>query len=461
VQYGSVSALRYWRTLRKERRFLTAVTSVGVSAFAVAAVGGLKDLTVAARFGTSDALDAYLQAFVLFLLVTNTCVSALSDAFLPAFVRADRQPPSPSSRQLVRMVITANALIMIAVTLCLVVFRQPILALLTTGFDARTRELSETLFIAITPALVLSSGSAAMLPILNVRGKLKRAALVPIVSPLLTFTALTFDTQPAIWILPLMLVSGKLIELALATWGVMRLGYSLVPGWPRGASDLLQLSSWLRQCIPLGIAGLLATGSLVIDQAVAATLGPGAVSSLSFGTRVTLAIVFIGSLSLSSFVFPEFSKLILSQQFEEIRELVKRYTAIAFSACICLTLFVVVFSEPIIRILFQRGAFTEQDTLVAQRVQMLFVLQVPFNVPGVVLVKILSALGRNYVLMVFTAIMLIVNAIADIIFAQLIGVAGIALSTSFVFVITFSLLLAESNRVLKSRDAPTAIRPAS
>ncbi len=241
----------------------------------------------------------------MFLLVTSSFVTALGDAFLPVFVRASHNASTISPRRLVRLTVTLNVMTMTAVTIALIFGRQPIFALLTANFDDQTRQLSQTLLILMAPAIVLAGASGAMLPILNVRNRMKLAAIIPIVTPFVTFLALTFLPQPSILVLPATL-TPKRLELILASFGLFSLGYSIRPTWPR-PSDLPQISMWVRQCIPLAIAGILATGSVAIDQGVASTLGTGSVSSLSFGTRVTLAIVGIGSLALSAFVFPDLS----------------------------------------------------------------------------------------------------------------------------------------------------------
>jgi putative peptidoglycan lipid II flippase len=105
-------------------------------------------------------------------------------------------------------------------------------------------------------------------------------------------------------------------------------------------------------------------------------------------------------------------------------------------------------SEPLTRLLFERGAFTATDTLVTSRVQTLFFLQIPFHVAGMVLVRLLSALGRNFLLMLFGVIMVGTNTVADIILMQFLGVAGIALSTSLVFVVSFLLLYFGAKRAV-------------
>jgi putative peptidoglycan lipid II flippase len=201
---------------------------------------------------------------------------------------------------------------------------------------------------------------------------------------------------------------------------------------------------------------MVSAASPLIDQVVAASLGTGAVSSLNFGARVPLAVVGIGSLSLSTFVFPEFARLIVARDHSELREKVNRYTFLALIASIGLTLVLFAFSEPIVSLLFQHGAFTTADTVITSNIQALFLLQLPFHVSSMVLVRLISAFGRNYVLMAFGFIMVLVNTVADIVLAQWLGVPGIALATSIVFVISFCLLWFEARRVLRDAEASSA-----
>ncbi len=88
---------------------------------------------------------------------------------------------------------------------------------------------------------------------------------------------------------------------------------------------------------------------------------------------------------------------------------------------------------------------------------MLFVLQVPFHVSGIIFVRLISATGRNHVLIVLGLFMLAVNTAADFTFARLFGVEGIALATSAVFMVSFSVLWFEAGRSLRHAASSAAL----
>ncbi len=86
-------------------------------------------------------------------------------------------------------------------------------------------------------------------------------------------------------------------------------------------------------------------------------------------------------------------------------------------------------------LLFERGNFTPKDTDVVASIQSMFLLQIPFYTLTILFVRMISSLQANQVLLWGTAISFLVNVTLNYVLMQPMGVAGIALSTSIVYVI--------------------------
>jgi len=115
----------------------------------------------------------------------------------------------------------------------------------------------------------------------------------------------------------------------------------------------------------------------------------------------------------------------------------KTYSRLVALAALPITAGIVLFARPLVRILFERGAFTPADTKVVGGVLALYAIQIPFYLMGMLLVRFLSSLKRNDVLMYGSAINLILDIILNLVFMKFFGIAGIALSTSAVYVASF------------------------
>ena len=110
-------------------------------------------------------------------------------------------------------------------------------------------------------------------------------------------------------------------------------------------------------------------------------------------------------------------------------------------------------SEPVVRLFFQRGAFTAADTRVVAQVQAFYVIQIPFYVLNMIMVRLLSAMHRNHILMISGSLNLCLNVAFNLLFIRIWGVAGIALSSSAVTVLSFVLLLLIVSRSLQTARA--------
>jgi putative peptidoglycan lipid II flippase len=114
------------------------------------------------------------------------------------------------------------------------------------------------------------------------------------------------------------------------------------------------------------------------------------------------------------------------------------------------------FSDQIVTLFFQRGAFTERDAMLVAQVQALYGLQIPFYILGILYARLLSSLGANRVLMWSTAITFPVNAVLDVVLARFLGVAGIALATTVMYIVGCSFLAVILRRLLGVTAPPNA-----
>jgi putative peptidoglycan lipid II flippase len=179
----------------------------------------------------------------------------------------------------------------------------------------------------------------------------------------------------------------------------------------------------------------------VIDQMMAARLGPGSVASLGYGNKLVAFIAGILGTSLGAAVFPHFSKLAGAKDWVGLNKTIRTYMRAMTLVAIPITLATVGLSVPIVRILFERGAFTPTDTVEVAKIQALYALQVPFRMASLVLVRFIIASAENRALMVFSIVNAIVNVFGNWALSSWLGAPGIALSTSVVYAVSFGMNL--------------------
>jgi putative peptidoglycan lipid II flippase len=208
----------------------------------------------------------------------------------------------------------------------------------------------------------------------------------------------------------------------------------------------------VNQYIPVVAGALLMCGTMLVDQSMAAMLGAGSVATLNYGGKVLTLILGIGSVSLSTAVFPHFSRMVAVYDWTGIRHTLKTYTYLILLVTIPLTLILVYLSEPLVRLLFERGAFTSMDTWRVGQVQALFLLQLPFYFLGILMVRLISSLNMNHILLQAAIINLLCKIVFNYLLMQRLGAAGIALSTTLVYMVSLiycSIMLYKQIRTLE------------
>ncbi len=201
------------------------------------------------------------------------------------------------------------------------------------------------------------------------------------------------------------------------------------------------------------VAGALMMGSTgLVDQSMAAMLGPGSVSVLNYGNKISSVVVTIGAMAVSTAVLPQFSRMVAAGLWANVRNTIKTYTRLIFFITIPLSFIMILTSQALVSLLFQKGAFTASDTLQVASVQSLYILQLPFYVCGMLFVRLISAFKANHILMWGTAISFVLNISLDYLFMKRLGVPGIALSTSVVYLVSFCYLWWMSSRLLSKNS---------
>jgi Spy/CpxP family protein refolding chaperone len=184
------------------------------------------------------------------------------------------------------------------------------------------------------------------------------------------------------------------------------------------------------------IAGsFLMASTALVDQSMAAMLPSGSVAALAYGNRIIALPITIATTALSTAVIPYFSKMVALDDWKSMRQSLRHYLGLIFAAAVPLTGMIILLSEPIVKILFQRGSFTSENSHLVAQIQACFALQIPFYIGCILVVRLHSAMRNNQMMMWGSAGNLIVNIGLNYLFMQWWGVAGIALSTSCVFLV--------------------------
>jgi putative peptidoglycan lipid II flippase len=429
-----------WRRLSSgttNRSIFGAAVIVGGATAFVSLAYIVRELLLAASFGTTDALDAFLIAFSLPAFVVSVIGGSFASALIPTFIQVREHEGSTSAQQLVSGVMTLGVMLLIAATTALALVSSAVLPLLASGFDPAKLALTRQLFYLLLPMIVLNGLAMMWSALLNAGERFALAAFAPGIVPLAAVCGLLIRGQWGIQALAIGTICGFLLQLGFLGWGLKNQGTSLWPRWHGVDSAIRQA---IRQYLPMLAATALLSSTLLVDQAFAATLEPGSVATFGYGTKLVTLFTGLGAGALGTAVLPYFSRMVAAADWCQVRQTIKTYRRLTLLASVPLTCVLFVFSQPIVGLIFQRGEFTGTDTALVSQVQALYALQIPFFALALLYARLLGPLGANHVLMRSAVISFPLNAVLDYQLSRIIGVAGIALATSLMYVASYCFL---------------------
>ena len=360
-------------------RIVRATVGLALLGVVVRGLGFVEKLVLAYFFGTGVEVDAYLVAYSLPFTAYILLRDVIEPAFLPTFLRTQRDSPQ-AARRLFWAAGAWLVLLLGVATAAGIAAAAPLISAAAPGFSGPQRELAIRLTRLTMPALLFLGLSTLTTAALHAQ---KRFALPAAgeasfrTAPLLLFLAIGRVAGLALGV-----VVGAVGKLLIEGLGLLRRG-SLGPV-PAGGDDpparqgtgfslgairrvldpsFPPLRTTARLAAPL-FAGLffsLFIGPLV-DNAFASEVGVGGVSALAYARKIGETLTTILPYTLGLVLFPFSAEMAANRDHQALARTLTGAIRGLTLTFLPVTAGLIVLREPFIRILLERGAFDAAST---------------------------------------------------------------------------------------------------
>ncbi|HEX2912503.1 MAG TPA: lipid II flippase MurJ [Chloroflexia bacterium] len=394
----------------------------------------LKEGLTSSAYGTGDAVDAFLIAYLIPNFVMSVLATPFTAALIPAYIQVKEQEGSKAAQKLFSAALTAGTILLSLVTLALALCGPLILGLIGAGFSQQKLTLTCELFYILLPIIVLNGLAVIWTAVLNAEEKFATSTIVPVVIPLSLIVFLIFFRESfGIFALAYATLLGTVLQTGLLYLCVVKQRISFHFCHPRNVPALSQV---IKQYRPLLIGAFLLGSTGLMDQTMCALLAPGSVAALSYGSKLTSLISGIVSVALSTAVFPYLSRMAVASNWQGVKNTLVTYSKLILAGTFTGVVILGLMSEFLVKVLYERGAFNASDTSLVSNIQIMYVLQLPFYTLAVFFSRAISSLQTNQILLRGTIISCFLNLIFDLALMKVMGVPGIALSTTLIYMIS-------------------------
>lgn len=241
-----------------------------------------------------------------------------------------------------------------------------------------------------------------------------------------------------------------LLLLALLYW------YKLSPLLPGlKAADFTVLSELWRMTLP-GLIGASALQiSFLVDRLLAAWLGPQAVPALTYTDRIVFVPIGVFAISLGAVLLSDMSRHAGRNDLAGMVEALELGLRHVVYICVPLAVFMVVFREQILRLLYFRGSFSESDLRETAWAALFYASGIPFFAAIKITVAAFYARKDMRTPLYASLLCIAVNIILNLLLMFPLRQGGIALATVISSLLNNTLLLyllrRQLGRLLKLR----------
>ncbi len=410
----------------------TAFFSIATAASRVAGLG--REVVAAGYYGVSGPMSAFTIAFAVPNLIRALFAdAALQPAFVPVFTELIGKKHYKEAFRLASTLLLLITMVLGAITAFFVIFAPIVMPIFVPGLrrQAELTDLTVTLSQILFPILIMLGVSGVVVGILNSYDRFGAFAISPLFWNLSIIVVLVileprFHGQDKIYAYAIGILIGTVVQLAIPAWDLRHTPYrfSFSFDWRHpGVRRVLLLM--LPVTISLGLINFnqlinSTFGSLVSNQAPAAIEKAFRIYQLPQG---------IFSVAVATVLFPTLARFANAGEIDNLRATMANGMRQILFVLVPAAAAILVLSDPMIRLIYQRGEFHAAQTSIVATALFWFAFSLPTNGLYLLQTRTFFSLQRPWQATGLAVIDLVVSILAAFLLYKPFGVGGIVAGT--------------------------------
>jgi putative peptidoglycan lipid II flippase len=424
-------------------RVTKAAGVVGAATLLSRILGLVRDQVLAWFFGAGLTADAFLVAFrIPNLLRRLFAEGSLTIAFIPVFTEYLFKHGEEEAFDLARSAWWLLVMILAAVTALGILAAPIIVKLIAFGFVAPVKfELTVLLTRIMFPYIFFVSLVALAMGVLNALGHFAAPALAPVLLNVAMIASMFLISphleKPSVG-LAIGVIIGGVLQLGVQIPVMFRKGFRLLG---RSSLNHPALKRIALLMTPAVLGASVYQISSLLDTLLASLLPEGSVSYLYYADRLVQFPLGVFAIALATAVLPSLSKQAAVEDMEGLRGSFLYAINLVFFITIPATIGLIILREPIVQLLFERGAFNRNTTLMTAEALLYYAVGLWAVSGGRILASTFYALQDTGTPVKIAVLSLLAKFVLSVLLMGPMRHGGLALATSLASGVNLLLLI--------------------
>lgn len=404
-----------------------------------------RELVLASSYGASIYSDAYLTSTNIPILIFTIIGSTIGTVLIPMYYEISSELDEKRALKFINNILNIVIIICVLFGILGFIFTDKIVKLFAMGFDGETLQLTISFTRILLPGIIFTGLSHIMTAYLQIKNNFVIPGLITVPKNIIIIISIILSVKYGPYIMIGGTLLGTLIELLFQIPFALKNGYKYKLGI---SLNDRYIKKALRLIVPVLVGVAVNQLNLIVDRTLASTLVEGSISALNYASKLNGFIMALFITSVSVVIYPILSKLSAEDNKDKFTETIINSINSIILLIIPISIGAIVLSQPIVKILFERGEFDARAT----NMTTVALIMYSIGMLGVglrdILGKIFYSIKDTKTPMINGIIAVIMNIILNIIFIKYLKIAGIAFSTSISSIICILLLF----RSLKKKN---------
>ncbi|MDX6604533.1 MAG: putative peptidoglycan lipid flippase, partial [Solirubrobacterales bacterium] len=408
----------------------TAFFSIATAASRVAGLG--REVVAAGYYGVNGPMSAFTIAFQVPNLIRALFAdAALQPAFVPVFTDLLGRKHYREAFRLASTLLLLVTMVLGAITALFVLLAPVVMPVFAPGFEGQILDLTVSLSQVLFPILILLGVSGIVVGILNSYDRFGAFAIAPLFWNLTIILVLVvlepmFHGRDKIYAYAIGILVGTLVQLLIPVWDLrntpFRFNWSFDWRHP-GVRRVLLLM--LPVTISLGLINF----NLLINSFFGSLVSHQAPAAIDKAFRIYQLPQGIFSVAIATVLFPTLARFANRGEIDNLRATMANGMRQILFVLLPAAAAILALSEPIIRLVYQRGAFHPAETAVVSTALFWFAFSLPTNGVYLLQTRTFFSLQRPWQATGLAVLDLVVSAVAALALYSPYGVGGIVAGT--------------------------------
>ena len=390
--------------------------------------GFLREAVMASYIGASDLKSIYTTANTLPVVIANFVAVGIISGFIPIYNKAKNEEGEEAAEEFTSNVFNILMVFALVAVVIGMIFARPFSKLLSPDLDGAYLDLATNYTRIMMFAVFAYLYSAVFRGYLNLKGNFFDPAITGIIMNIviIAFTILTGITDNPYYLIIGALL-GNTLQYILFPRATRKLGYKhrrVLDFKNKYVRNLILIS------IPIIISSAAGEISIIVDNSMAsAFFGKAAISKLFYSKTMLTMITGVITISVTTALFPKIAELGQLGKIDQMKERISSSVVSTMLLIIPASIGMAVLSEPIIGVVFERNAFTRNDTIIVAALLTAYAPNNIFQSIVDVVDRGFYAVGDSKTPVIVVLIQQFLNVIFNLIMIKFFGIEGLAYAT--------------------------------